>query len=182
VSDEHERIEPRYLTAPEAAVILGVTPWRLRRLPDLLYCRVTARTHRWDRKDLMRYLPVLRYRQRSKPRRLPTDTEEMATLIIKTLAAHPSDGFVYFMRCREIVKIGFSRQPADRRERLASIIPFELELIGSVPGSWQAEQDLHAAFAERRFGHLREWFTHCPVLLAAIQEVIAFHAQEHGHA
>jgi hypothetical protein len=65
-------------------------------------------------------------------------------------------GFVYFMSCRELVKIGYSKQPVARWTALRNEIPFELTLLGFIPASRDAECSLH-----RRFMTIRkrnEWF------------------------
>lgn len=74
------------------------------------------------------------------------------------------DGWVYFIRGGDFVKIGWSGDPDRRRDGLATGSPFELEVIGKVPGSVLDERAFHAAFA-----HLRangEWFAAKPELIA----------------
>lgn len=64
--------------------------------------------------------------------------------------------YVYFIRCGEFVKIGFSSTPNSRRSSIATSSPFAVEIIGLMRGDTQTEKNLH-----KRFKHLREkleWF------------------------
>ena len=156
-----QQFQRRYVKEDEAATILGVPPREVRRLPGLLYCRVGPRTIRYDVVDLREY------RLRMPP---PSNTASMLAFIRECIARHPSDGgFIYFMRCQGIVKIGWSRQPPVRHRRFRSIIPFELTLIGFTPGSKAAEQEIHKRISPLRCGHLQEWFSPTPALTEAIE-------------
>jgi excisionase family DNA binding protein len=87
------------------------------------------------------------------------DVRRYVTRIQGVVGSHPRDGgFVYFMRCREIVKIGFSTQPPTRQAELQAIIPFELEMLGYVRSCKSAEAALHDAFADMKYPRLNEWF------------------------
>jgi hypothetical protein len=67
-------------------------------------------------------------------------------------------GFIYFVRCRDRVKIGFTQNVRRRMGQLRSDIPYEAELIGVMLGSLSVERDTHARFARSRASG--EWF-HC---------------------
>jgi len=64
--------------------------------------------------------------------------------------------FVYFIRCGEFVKIGFSTNPHSRRASIATSSPMPVEFIGLIEADLAAERRLH-----KQFKHLRkklEWF------------------------
>lgn len=76
-------------------------------------------------------------------------------------ASLATDGFVYFARFSDRIKIGWSANPAIRLKG----IPHD-EVLAIVPGTMLDERRCHAAFA-----HLRtvgEWFTVKPDLVAFI--------------
>jgi hypothetical protein len=69
------------------------------------------------------------------------------------------------------IKIGCSDKPDQRLLVLAAWSPFELEIIGSVPGSFKDENALH-----RRFANLhtrKEWFMSSPLLRQTIERILA---------
>lgn len=69
------------------------------------------------------------------------------------------------------IKIGCSDKPAKRLITLAAWSPFELELIGSVPGTFSDESRLHRRFSDL---HTRkEWFMSSPLLRQTIERVLA---------
>jgi hypothetical protein len=80
---------------------------------------------------------------------------------------------VYFVRPVGMdgpIKIGCSAKPMDRIKVLSAWSPFELELIGSVPGSFDDENMLH-----RRFSNLhtrKEWFLSSAPLRETIERII----------
>lgn len=65
-------------------------------------------------------------------------------------------GFVYFLRCGDFVKIGYSENPKRRLLHLQTATPYDFELIGAHKGSREQEQYLHKTFAHLR--HRHEWF------------------------
>lgn len=69
------------------------------------------------------------------------------------------------------IKIGCSSWPDTRLIDLAAWSPFQLELIGSVPGTYQDETFLHRCFSDIH-SH-REWFHSTPNLRTAIATIIA---------
>jgi excisionase family DNA binding protein len=108
------------------------------------------------------------------PDELPESPEVLARLMQRKMAyaGPPDGGFVYFMRCREIVKIGYSVEPVRRRGELQDHIPFDLDLLGYVASSAKAERALHSALAAIRHNRLREWFVLTPTLEGAISLII----------
>lgn len=77
-------------------------------------------------------------------------------------------GFVYFIRCEERVKIGFSIQPMNRLTKVNADAPFPCQLLGFVAVDSFTEEALHARFSAHRVHG--EWF-------AASDEVLDFIAQ-----
>jgi hypothetical protein len=78
---------------------------------------------------------------------------------------------VYFLRCGDFVKVGFT---TDMRRRLDGIMtdnPFELELIGCIRGPVQLETAAHLVFENHH--HRREWFR-CN---SSVQRAIKLHAR-----
>lgn len=67
----------------------------------------------------------------------------------------PTD-FVYFMYCAGSIKIGYSRNPAERLRALSSMIPLEVHLLFILPGDRAEERRLHERFAAERLSG--EWF------------------------
>lgn len=155
-------IQQRYLNAERAAQYMGITERELRALPGLLQCRPLKRRILWDIKDLKEYRPNLP---------LPSLTDGLVALIDRRLAEHPRTGFVYFIRCRELVKIGFSMKPMERLNDLQAVIPFELTMLGYVCGSVPGEWALHETFTSLKSSMGNEWFYHSPALLSAIRIV-----------
>lgn len=110
-----------------------------------------------------------------------TGASAIATLIEDGIAGHPRDGgFVYFIRCQDIVKIGYSRDPSRRMRELQSVIPFELEMLGYLTASAKAERALHVSFHPVKHSLLEEWFNLSPDLRAAIEVLVEREAA--GHA
>jgi hypothetical protein len=70
------------------------------------------------------------------------------------------EGLVYFLRCGEFCKIGFSDQPEARKRELEVGNPNEVVLIGCWGGTMQDERRVHRYFASSH--HRGEWFHWCP--------------------
>lgn len=63
---------------------------------------------------------------------------------------------VYFIRCGDMVKIGYSGTVSSRYTNIKVSSPHQTELLGTVPGSNELERKLHRRFSEY---HARgEWF------------------------
>ena len=81
---------------------------------------------------------------------------------------------IYFIRPKGHlgpIKIGLSTKPDRRAESLSAWSPWPLEIMGTVPGSWDDEQFLHSCFhAHRTHG---EWFQDSPDLLNAIADILS---------
>jgi hypothetical protein len=76
-------------------------------------------------------------------------------------------GFIYFVRCGEFVKIGFSTWPEYRMQFLAVYNPIPCTLIASFPGTYQDEARVHRY--ARQFKHRGEWFRWCPEIAALVE-------------
>jgi len=78
-------------------------------------------------------------------------------------------GNVYFVRCARHIKIGFAKNVERRIAELQAFIPYQIELLGSVPGTISGEKELHKLLKRRRVHS--EWFRLTPRLHEAIMEV-----------
>lgn len=63
---------------------------------------------------------------------------------------------VYFIRCGEFIKIGYSSKLRERVSNIATSTPHKVELLGAISGGQKMERDMHKRFARCR--HSREWF------------------------
>lgn len=81
--------------------------------------------------------------------------------------------YIYFIKPVGMdgpIKIGCSDKPAKRLISLSAWSPFELELIGSVPGGFEEESRLHRRFSDL---HTRkEWFMSSPALRQTIERIL----------
>jgi hypothetical protein len=80
----------------------------------------------------------------------------------------PKKGWVYFIRSGKAIKIGFTTDLDQRVRRLQTASSAPLELLGTVAGTLEDEQNLH-----RRFANLQlrgEWFRGHSSLMAYIRE------------
>jgi DNA-binding transcriptional regulator YdaS (Cro superfamily) len=69
-------------------------------------------------------------------------------------------GFVYFVRCGDFVKIGFSKRPDGRLRYLRTATPFDFVLVGAHAATVHDERHLHKIFKAHR--HRGEWFRWVP--------------------
>lgn len=78
------------------------------------------------------------------------------------------DGFVYFAKevGKDVVKIGFSKDPASRLKTLQTAHAGELKILHSFPGTISDERRIHEQFRDHRLSG--EWFA----LTTDIQEFI----------
>lgn len=81
-------------------------------------------------------------------------------------APDPGLGTVYFIRFRDMVKIGVTYDLTRRLKEL----PHD-EILGTIPGTPRDEARCHAAFAHLR--HTGEWFRDAPELRQFIADVTA---------
>ena len=83
----------------------------------------------------------------------------------------PFDGYVYFVSWGEKdspVKIGWSVDPERRLQGLQVSFPYELKILGVIPGIKALEKEIHGKF---RREHLRgEWFSPSGALSQLIEE------------
>lgn len=76
-------------------------------------------------------------------------------------------GFIYFLRCGEFVKIGYSKSPTVRFRTLETAIPFAYEVLATHPGTRANELALHKVLREHH--HRREWFRWCDAIAEIVQ-------------
>ncbi|HXH91338.1 MAG TPA: GIY-YIG nuclease family protein [Thermoanaerobaculia bacterium] len=86
----------------------------------------------------------------------------------------PPVGGVYFLRCEQFVKIGHAADIRERLIDLATITPFDVEIVAYIaqppgPHARALEKSLHARFSALR--HRAEWFRLEEPLIGFIQEV-----------
>lgn len=77
-------------------------------------------------------------------------------------------GFVYFLRCGDFVKVGYSRTPDVRVAMLKCATPYKVEKIAVLPGTRAHEQAAHRVLASVH--HVREWFHWGPEVQQIITE------------
>lgn len=82
-------------------------------------------------------------------------------------------GYVYFVRCRDHIKIGFSIRPIYRVAAIVGAHPDPFTSLIVVPGTEREERGLHAILAEHRTGG--EWFAACRHVLNVMTRCV--HAQ-----
>lgn len=80
-------------------------------------------------------------------------------------------GYVYFIRGGDLVKIGWSTNPRLRLSQLQTASAERLRMVCAMPGSREDERALHVQFATLRVRG--EWFRACPGLLAAAPWICA---------
>lgn len=68
----------------------------------------------------------------------------------------PEPSYVYFLQCGGFVKIGLSKRPRQRLIALASVVPYEVDLILMLRGDRFLERRLHKRFEAQ--WHQNEWF------------------------
>jgi hypothetical protein len=83
-------------------------------------------------------------------RRIPTE------FMVPHPNSEKTDGWIYFIRAGDFVKIGFAREVTNRLPRLQTGSPVKLELLMAIQGKASLEKDFHRKFAKLR-AH-GEWF------------------------
>lgn len=81
-------------------------------------------------------------------------------------------GYVYFLRCTDWLKVGFSNAPYRRMREIATRTPYKITTMAAVFGSRHDEARLHSALARHRING--EWFACSPEVVAAMMRCIAF--------
>lgn len=79
----------------------------------------------------------------------------------------PLVGYVYFVRCQDFIKIGFTADVPNRLVTLQTSSPFEVDLLLAFAADCKAEGALHRKFKHLR--HRNEWFRSAPELLDHIE-------------
>ncbi len=75
---------------------------------------------------------------------------------------------VYFIRCLDSVKIGYSKHPNLRLQGLQTANPNKLEMIGYFAGTKYDEQEIHEDL--KKYRQSGEWFNYCEDVQKYIQE------------
>lgn len=83
------------------------------------------------------------------------------------------EGFIYFIACGDLVKIGFSRNVKMRMAELQTGSPHKLSLVHVERGKEQDERAFHRAFEQHR--HSGEWFKFEGALKAFIYDKAESH-------
>lgn len=118
---------------------------------------ITRSIQRWHIKDLHCFLWNLQIKQ-FRTRR-PDHDEISRTVEVAQGYRKEKKGFVYFARGGEFVKIGYATNPQKRIYDLQTTCPFALDLIFSMPGTFQTEVGLHRRF--KAHATSGEWFRWC---------------------
>lgn len=63
---------------------------------------------------------------------------------------------IYFIQCKNFVKIGYSRDPNKRLKKLQTGNPVKMKIIATLPGAYKTEDGLHEAY--RKLKVRGEWF------------------------
>ena len=75
---------------------------------------------------------------------------------------------IYFIRCLDSVKIGYSKHPIVRLHALQTANPNKLEMIGYFAGNKFHEQKIHQDLEKYR--QSGEWFSYCEDVQKYIQK------------
>lgn len=76
-------------------------------------------------------------------------------------------GQVYFIECADQIKIGFSKNVAERLRKLSAGSVLPVKLVGHIDGCRQFERAIHARLTKHR--NNGEWFSDC----VEVREVVA---------
>lgn len=79
--------------------------------------------------------------------------------------------YVYFAYCAGFIKIGVTRDPWIRCQKLSSSSPLPVSLLFSIPGNVVTEREYHERFRAHRVGG--EWFAFGPELRAFLESELA---------
>lgn len=83
-------------------------------------------------------------------------------------ATKSEEGWVYFMACVGLIKIGYATSVKHRLQNIQTSSPGRVTLVGVMAGDIEHEAELHERFSwSRSHG---EWFRPTPDLLVFIQE------------
>lgn len=96
--------------------------------------------------------------------------EEALQTLIHQKRTEKYTGYVYFIEAVELgqISIGFSEEPEKRLSDLSRSSPYELRLIGKIPGDEEKQKEIHSMFEDIRFK--REWFFATKKLREFIEE------------
>jgi Meiotically Up-regulated Gene 113 (MUG113) protein len=88
----------------------------------------------------------------------------------RCVPASEKPGKIYFIRCGDCIKIGFSKNPWARLATLKTGMPENPVMLGHFSGMLEQETELHDRFKSYRLN--REWFKATPKLLDYIKSVV----------
>jgi hypothetical protein len=77
---------------------------------------------------------------------------------------------VYFASNASRIKVGIARNVQARLRAIGRHLPEPIELLGSVPGSFELERAIHRRLGEHRINH--EWFRDCLSVRALIKRIL----------
>lgn len=80
----------------------------------------------------------------------------------------PQEGWVYFIRGGEWIKIGYTRSARERIKKMVTDAPVELKILHVEPGTFKIEKLYHRHFAALRTRG--EWFRATDELMAFIEQ------------
>lgn len=80
----------------------------------------------------------------------------------------PEQGYVYFLRSRYFIKIGYSNDPEYRIKTISTATPDDCELLFFVKGSLELERKLHEEFSACHYQ--KEWFFLCGKLRSFVDQ------------
>lgn len=137
------RLAPERIRASRAASVLGIDTKTLRQLSDrrlVPEAALLGSTYTYREQALIDFLP---------------EFEKSRDALIESLKPARVDT-VYVIRCGYRVKIGFTKNIAQRLHSLKTANHRPIELLTSWPASQADEKALHVRFAELRVSG--EWF------------------------
>lgn len=154
---------PEFTTPDELAVALGCSPRRVRQVARALRaCRILGKRMILLKVDVEVVAAACE----------PTTFAEIKEDLFPQrppLKASDQRGTIYFVRCVDWVKIGWSSDLKGRLKSLQTTAPGEIKLIGKTRGSIKQERDLHSRFAHHRVSG--EWFNADPEILEFVEAI-----------
>lgn len=157
----------RFITAEDICADLDVSLATAYRYMREMYALRTGGT---VRVECEKYDAWLRANTTS-PDGKPLTDAEWAMVMGRERRSADVGPFVYFIRCGDFIKIGWTQNhPRRRLGRLQTGSPLRMQLVGFVRGGERLEQDLHKLF--RRDRERGEWFRETPALVAHIAKLL----------
>lgn len=155
----------KLLTRAEAAQELRVSTRGLRRLNIPVV--MIGRKPLYDKKDIDSFLAKQEAMMAARFRMSPLGQAMLDEIGLRDDVS--SSARVYFIRAAQFVKIGYSRNVAQRLDAIRSSTPHNAELLGDIRGDLNTEKAVHRI--AKRYRHHREWFSLGAELAIAITEL-----------